>query len=56
MFMSSKIYLVKQTPIHELEVLKVPMDYPRNRNDMGRPEIVELKEYLIDQLRKQVII
>ncbi len=55
-FMSSKIYLVKQTPIHELEVLKVPMDYPRNRNDMGRPEIVELKEYLIDQLRKQVII
>lgn len=55
-FMSSKIYLVKQTPIHELEVLKVPMDYPRNRNDMGRPEIVELKEYLIDQLRRQVII
>ena len=55
-FMSSKIYLVKQTPIHELEVLKVPMDYPRSRNDMGRPEIVELKEYLIDQLRKQVII
>ena len=55
-FMSSKIYLVKQTPIHELEVLNVPMDYPRNRNDMGRPEIVELKEYLIDQLRKQVII
>ena len=54
--MSSKIYLVKQTPIHELEVLNVPMDYPRNRNDMGRPEIVELKEYLIDQLRKQVII
>ena len=45
-----------QTPIHELEVLNVPMDYPRNRNDMGRPEIVELKEYLIDQLRKQVII
>ena len=55
-FMSSKIYLVKQTPIHELEVLNVPMDYPRNRNFMGRPEIVELKEYLIDQLRKQVIL
>lgn len=55
-FMSKKIYLVKQTPIHELEVLDVPMDYPRNRDFMTRPDIIELKEYLIDQLRKQVIV
>jgi putative hydroxymethylpyrimidine transport system ATP-binding protein len=55
-FMSKKIYLVKQTPIHELEIIDVPMDYPRSRDFMARPEIVELKEYLIDQLRKQVIV
>jgi putative hydroxymethylpyrimidine transport system ATP-binding protein len=54
--MSKKIYLVKQTPIHELEIIDVPMDYPRSRDFMARPEIVELKEYLIDQLRKQVIV
>ena len=55
-FMSGKIYLVKQTPIHELEVIDVPMDYPRRRDFMTRPEIVTLKEYMIEQLRKQVII
>lgn len=55
-FMSGKIYLVKQTPIHELEVLDVPMNYPRSRNFMTRPDIIELKEYLIDQLRRQVIV
>lgn len=55
-FMSKKIYLVKQTPIHELEVIDVPMDYPRARDFMARPAIVELKEYLIDQLRRQVIL
>lgn len=55
-FMSKKIYLVKQTPIHELEVIDVPMDYPRSRDFMTKPAIVELKEYLIDQLRRQVIV
>ena len=53
-FMSSKILLVKQTPIHELEEIEVPMGYPRTRDFMGRPEIEELKEYLIDQLKRQV--
>lgn len=55
-FMSKKIYLVKQTPIHELEIIDVPMDYPRARDFMTKPAIVELKEYLIDQLRRQVIL
>ncbi|MCD8198325.1 MAG: ABC transporter ATP-binding protein [Lachnospiraceae bacterium] len=56
LFMSGKIYLVQQTPIHELEVIHIPMDYPRTRDFMARPDIIELKEYMIDQLKRQVIL
>jgi len=53
-FMSKKILLVKQTPIHELEEVDVPMDYPRTRDFMEHPEIMELKDYLMGELRRQV--
>lgn len=53
-FMSRKILLVAQTPIHELKSVDVPLPYPRSRAYMERPEIVALRSSLVDMLRKQV--
>ena len=52
-FLSNKIYLVPETPIHRLEVVEVPMEYPRKREFLKRPEINEMKEILVERLRKQ---
>ena len=53
-FLSSGVLVVEKTPIHALREIPVPMDYPRTRQDLTRPEIVELREQLVDMLRKQV--
>ena len=39
-----------------LREIPVPMDYPRTRQDLTRPEIVALREQLVDILRKQVTV
>ena len=48
--------VVDKTPIHTLREIPVPMDYPRTRQDLTRPEIVALREQLVDMLRKQVTV
>ena len=53
-FLSSSVLVVESTPIHALREIPVPMGYPRTRQDLARPEIVELREQLVDMLRKQV--
>ena len=53
-FLSTKILVVTQTPIKKLDVVPVPLSYPRNREQLKAPQIVELKEQLIDTLRKQM--
>ncbi len=53
-FLSSSILVVESTPIRALKEIQIPLGYPRTRKDLGRPEIVELKEQLVDMLRKQV--
>ena len=53
-FLSSSVLVVEKTPIHTLREIPVPMDYPRTRQDLTRPDIVELREQLVDMLRKQV--
>ena len=53
-FLSSSVLVVESTPIRSLREIPVPMDYPRTRQDLARPEIVELREQLVDMLRKQV--
>lgn len=56
LFLSSSVLVVEETPIHSLREIPVPMKYPRTRQDLTRPEIVELREQLVDMLRKQVIV
>ena len=54
LFLSSSVLVVESTPIRTLREIPVPLDYPRNRHDLTRPEIVELREELVALLRKQV--
>ena len=53
-FLSSSVLVVESTPIRSLREIPVPMNYPRTRQDLARPEIVGLREQLVDMLRKQV--
>ncbi len=51
-FLSSRILVVGETPITHLKSIEVPAEYPRSREELTRPEIVELKETLIEMLRR----
>ena len=51
-FLSSRILVVEETPITHLKSIQVPAEYPRTREELTRPEIVELKENLIEMLRR----
>ena len=55
LFLSSSVLVVEQTPIQALKEIPVPLDYPRDRSVLAKPEIVELREELIGMLRKQVV-
>lgn len=54
LFLSSSVLVVESTPIRALKEIPVPLDYPRDRKVLARPEIVELREALIGMLRRQV--
>lgn len=54
LFLSSSVLVVEKTPIRALKEIPVPASYPRDRSCLKRPEMAELKEHLIDLLRKQV--
>lgn len=53
-FLSQSIYVIQERPFSEMERVEVPMGYPRNRDDLKHPGIVDLKEQLIGKLRKGV--
>ena len=54
LFLSQSVLVVEHTPIRELAEIPVPAAFPRDRSSLKLPEMVELKEHLIDLLRKQV--
>ena len=56
LFLSSSVLVVEETPIRALWEIPVPLSPSRTRHDLKRPEIVELREQLVDMLRKQVIL
>ena len=53
-FLSSGVLVVEETPIRALREIPVPLSCSRTRQDLTRPEIVALREQLVDMLRKQV--
>ena len=54
-FLSSRILVVENMPITHLKSIEVPAEYPRTREELIRPEIVKLKEDLIDMLRRETV-
>ncbi|MCI7795647.1 MAG: ABC transporter ATP-binding protein [Lachnospiraceae bacterium] len=52
-FLSSRILVAEESPITYLKSIEVPAGYPRTREELKRPEIVELKEQLIGMLRRK---
>ena len=53
-FLSKSIFVIVDRPITHMERIEIPLDYPRSRSDLQKPEIVELKENLISRLRQKV--
>ena len=53
-FLSGSVLAVTSTPIHALAEVPVPAAYPRTRECLTHPDMVALREDLIDVLRKQV--
>jgi putative hydroxymethylpyrimidine transport system ATP-binding protein len=54
LFLSDRIFIVADKPMKRLEEVRVPLGRPRCQSDLNKQEILELKEYLLDQLRLKV--
>ena len=54
-FLSKTIFIIQDRPFSQMERVEVPLSYPRNREDLKRPDIVEQKETLIEKLRRSVM-
>lgn len=55
-FLSSKIFIITDRPVSHFEECKVPLSYPRNRDDMKRSDIADMKAMLIKKLRQETTI
>lgn len=53
-FLSTSVLAVEHIPIRALRNLPVPLPEQRTRQDLNRPEVVQLREQLVGLLRKQV--
>ncbi|ADU32453.1 ABC transporter ATP-binding protein [Evansella cellulosilytica] len=54
LFLSDRIYVFTETPVTRLQEVTVPLSRPRDIRDIHQPQVIELKEALIDQLRSRV--
>ena len=52
-FLSKSIFVIQQRPFCHMQRIEIPLNYPRNREDLKKKEIVDLKEQLIQKLRQQ---
>lgn len=52
-FLSGRVLVVEETPIRRLTSIVVPASYPRTRACLRDPRMIELREQLIDLLRKR---
>lgn len=52
-FLSSRVLVVEETPIRRLTSIEIPARYPRTRACLRDTRMIELREQLIDLLRKR---
>jgi putative hydroxymethylpyrimidine transport system ATP-binding protein len=55
-FLSKKIFIITDRPVSHFEECKVPLSYPRNRDDMKRSDIGDMKAMLIKKLRQEAAV
>jgi len=56
LFLSDRIFLLQNKPVTSFEEIEIPLRRPRTRNDLHRPEMLELKEQLLNTLRSEVVL
>lgn len=54
LFLSDRIFMLKNKPITTFEEIEVPLKRPRTRNDLHHPEILALREQMLHSLRNEV--
>lgn len=54
LFLSDRIFIFQDTPVHTLQEVAVPLDRPRSQRDLDDPAVIKLKNDLIDQLQSGV--
>ena len=54
--LSNKILVVTDTPIRQLQEITIDQPYPRNREFLKSPDMLELKERLLHTLREQMLL
>ena len=54
LFLSDRIFMLKNKPVTSIEVIQIPIHKERTLNDLHRPEMLELKERLLSTLRSEV--
>ncbi len=54
LFLSDRILIVSDQPLQRLEEVTVPLERPRKQSDLNRPDILEMKDHLMEQLRLKV--
>lgn len=54
LFLSDRIFVFTEAPVRHLQEVIVPINRPRAIRDIHNPQVIALKEQLIEQLRKQV--
>ena len=54
LFLSDRIFLLKNKPVTSIEEIEVPFASRRTRSDIHHPEMIALKEQLLHQLRSEV--
>lgn len=52
-FLSGRVLVVEETPIRRLTSIQVPAGYSRTRACLSQPDMIALREMLIDLLRKR---
>lgn len=53
-FLSNRVFVIKDRPFLSMESVDIPLDYPRERSLLKKENIVALKEDLISKIRRGV--
>jgi putative hydroxymethylpyrimidine transport system ATP-binding protein len=54
LFLSDRIFIFSDKPVSHLEEIQVPLSRPRTQKDLNQQRVLDLKDYLIEQLRSKV--